>query len=70
LYRDYGITERAERAEYATHVVGRTVPSSAELTLAEASAVIDELERELDERKAADAGADALAAEPQPETER
>jgi hypothetical protein len=69
LYRDYGITERADRADYATHVVGRTVPSSADLTLAEASLVIDELERELGERKAADAEAAALAAEPQTETE-
>jgi len=43
---DLGITDRKARLNYASDVVGRTLATSAELTKAEASDVIDALEKE------------------------
>lgn len=43
-FKDAGITDRAERLAYVADHVGRTVESSKELTKAEASSLIDELE--------------------------
>jgi hypothetical protein len=41
-----GITDKSDRLAYASEVVGRTLATSAELTKAEASDVIDALKRE------------------------
>lgn len=43
-FREQGITERADRLDYITAIIGREVGSSKELTKDEASKVIDSLE--------------------------
>jgi hypothetical protein len=45
-FKEAGITDRTKRLAYASEVVGRTLATSAELTKAEASDVIDALKRE------------------------
>jgi len=45
-YTDLGITDRKARLNYASDVVGRALSTSADLTKAEASDVIDALEKE------------------------
>jgi len=45
-YTDLGITDRKARLNYASDVVGRPLSTSADLTKAEASDVIDALEKE------------------------
>jgi hypothetical protein len=46
LFRDRGITDRKQRLAYCEKVIGRYIGSSSDLTLDEASAVIDQLEGE------------------------
>ena len=45
LFRDKGIADRAERLTYCGQVIGRDVPTSTELTVDEASQIIDHLEQ-------------------------
>jgi hypothetical protein len=44
LYRNRGVTDRAERLQHASSVLGRVLTSSSELTADEAQRVIDALE--------------------------
>lgn len=49
MFGDLGITDRAERLEFTSAIVGRVLTSSTELTRADASRLIDHMARELGE---------------------
>lgn len=44
LFRDRGVTERSARLQYTSAVLGRVVTSAAELSTADADALLDALE--------------------------
>lgn len=49
MFGDLGITDRAERLEFTSAIVGRVLTSSTELTRGDASRLIDHMARELGE---------------------
>lgn len=57
LFGEYGITERANRLQATSRIVGRPVATTNDLTKMEASKVIDRLNRDLGHAAPAEQGA-------------
>jgi hypothetical protein len=61
LFRDHDITDRAERLAYASHIIGRDVETSNQLTADEAQHVIEALDARRGEASGTGAGQSASA---------